>query len=84
MEMHREFELRSHLPPVGREHGERYQAVCKAGSVVVFDGRIRHRGLANKSGSPRTVLYTVWHKYWYKDYGTLQNEFPHGSWRQSK
>ena len=45
-EIRREFELRSHLPPDRREEGGRecyHQAVCKAGSVVVFDGRVRHR-----------------------------------------
>lgn len=59
----------------------RFQALCNPGSIVVFDGRCCHRGLPNTSSEARTVLYMVWHKNWYNDYGAVELEFPLGSWR---
>ena len=85
-----EFVLRSYLPPEQRgQHEELYQAACRAGSIVIFDARMRHRGLANGSSASRTVLCVGWNKttskYWYyTDHGTLEGEFPHGSWRHEK
>eukprot|EP00927_Polykrikos_kofoidii_P029234 TRINITY_DN25315_c0_g1_i1.p1 TRINITY_DN25315_c0_g1~~TRINITY_DN25315_c0_g1_i1.p1 ORF type:complete len:267 (+),score=46.16 TRINITY_DN25315_c0_g1_i1:38-838(+) len=60
---------------------ERFQAICKPGSIVVFDGRTCHRGLPNMTEEERSVIYMVWHKMWYNDFGTLESEFPLGSWR---
>lgn len=37
------------------------------GSVVLFDGRIFHRGRANDTAELRTVLYHVYCKNWYND-----------------
>jgi len=37
------------------------------GDIVVFDGRICHRGTTNTSRSTRTVLYFVFHKDWYDE-----------------
>jgi ectoine hydroxylase-related dioxygenase (phytanoyl-CoA dioxygenase family) len=46
----------------------RFQASIKEfdlGSIIVFDGRICHRGLRNLTDKNRTVLYMVWTKKWY-------------------
>ena len=38
------------------------------GSAILFDSRIRHRGLANKSAAPRPVLYLIYARPWFRDY----------------
>ena len=48
----------------------RIQPTVEVGSAVIFDGRVFHRGRANRQehqGS-RMVLYQVYHKSWYNDY----------------
>jgi hypothetical protein len=37
------------------------------GDIVVFDGRICHRGTTNTSSATRTVMYFVFHKDWYNE-----------------
>lgn len=44
------------------------------GDALVFDGRCLHRGLANNSDKLRRMLYFVWHKKWYSDYGDYDFE----------
>ncbi|WGL59110.1 phytanoyl-CoA dioxygenase family protein [Pigmentibacter sp. JX0631] len=46
----------------------KFQTEVQAGSVLLFDGRIFHRGRENKSIDPRMVIYKVYHKNWYNDY----------------
>jgi len=46
----------------------RFQPDVEVGSVLLFDGRVFHRGRANQSEDPRMVLYQVYHKKWYQDY----------------
>jgi len=48
--------------------GARFQACVDPGSMVVFDGRICHRGVKNETEEDRAVLYMVWTKRWYNDY----------------
>eukprot|EP00536_Pseudo-nitzschia_multiseries_P005854 jgi/Psemu1/191670/e_gw1.118.20.1 len=50
------------------EQNRSFQACVEPGSVVVFDGRICHRGRRNLTDDNRTVLYMVWTKRWYNDY----------------
>jgi len=46
----------------------RIQIEAKVGSVILFDGRIFHKGMPNTTNTTRTVLYTVYHKNWYRTY----------------
>lgn len=46
----------------------KFQSEVEAGSIILFDGRIFHRGRENQSSEPRMVLYKVYHKNWYNDY----------------
>ena len=39
----------------------------KAGSMVVFDGRMMHRACAHPSDHPRQMIYLVFHRDWYVD-----------------
>ena len=39
------------------------------GDVIIFDGRIFHRGCANQSNIPRPVLYNVVKRNWYVETG---------------
>ena len=39
----------------------------KAGSLVVFDGRMFHRACAHPSNHPRQMIYLVFHRDWYVD-----------------
>lgn len=77
-----ELILGSHRRPADTcDVGDHFHACCKPGSVVVFDGRCCHRGMPNTTEDERIVLYMVWHKTWYNDYGSLEFNFPFGSWR---
>ncbi|VEU35677.1 unnamed protein product [Pseudo-nitzschia multistriata] len=66
-----EFLLGSHRQTCGealQRSGNSFQPRIQPGSVVVFDGRICHRGRGNNTREDRTVLYMVWTKRWYNDY----------------
>ena len=39
----------------------------KAGSVIVFDGRMFHRACAHPSDQARQMIYLVFHRDWYVD-----------------
>lgn len=39
----------------------------KAGSIVVFDGRMIHRACKHPSQHPRQMIYLVFHRDWYVD-----------------
>ena len=41
--------------------------LAKAGTPLLFDYRVRHRGLANRSQTPRPMLYVTFAKKNYKD-----------------
>ena len=38
-----------------------------AGSAIVFDYRVLHRGLANRSGAARPLLYFTYGRAWFRD-----------------
>ena len=46
---------------------QRVKHDVKAGSMVVFDGRIMHRACAHPSDHPRQMIYLVFHRDWYVD-----------------
>ena len=39
------------------------------GSVLISDGRVLHRGAANRSDKLRPLFYTTFHRSWYRDFG---------------
>ena len=41
--------------------------LAKAGTPLLFDYRVRHRGLANRSNTPRPLLYVTFAKANYQD-----------------
>lgn len=43
------------------------QYTTDIGDVIIFDGRIFHRGRENKINTPRTLIYNVYHRDWYND-----------------
>jgi ectoine hydroxylase-related dioxygenase (phytanoyl-CoA dioxygenase family) len=43
------------------------QACAKPGDVILFNGKILHRGRANVSDKSRGVLYVSHTKRWYDD-----------------
>jgi ectoine hydroxylase-related dioxygenase (phytanoyl-CoA dioxygenase family) len=43
------------------------QYTTNIGDVIIFDGRIFHRGRENKINIPRTLIYNVYHRNWYND-----------------
>jgi len=43
------------------------QVAARAGSVVLFDLRLRHRGRANRGAASRPVLYMSYVKEWFHD-----------------
>ncbi len=64
-----EFILASHKKSYAEAKDfPRLHSEVEAGSVILFDGRIFHRGRENQTAEPRMVLYKVYHKNWYNDY----------------
>ena len=51
---------------IGREH---LRFDTKIGDIIIFDGRIFHRGCANNSNEPRPVLYNMISRKWYVESG---------------
>ena len=47
----------------------------KAGSVVLFYGRIFHRACAHPSNKPRRLIYLVFHRNWYFKGAPINNVF---------
>lgn len=39
------------------------------GSVLISDGRVLHRGAANRSNRLRPLFYMTFHRSWYRDFG---------------
>jgi ectoine hydroxylase-related dioxygenase (phytanoyl-CoA dioxygenase family) len=52
----------------GVNTGKKLSVCGKAGSAIILDGRILHRGLANLSDNTRHMLYIVYCKKWYLEY----------------
>ncbi|KAJ1469775.1 hypothetical protein T484DRAFT_1850416 [Baffinella frigidus] len=61
----------SHLESIGFT-GEVVQIECPAGALIMFDCRILHRTLANKSLHPSPLLYYSHARPWFQDV----NNFP--------
>ena len=63
-----EFILGSHKMTYKETQGkEHFMRNVKAGSVVVFDGRIFHRARKHSCSVDREIIYLVFHRDWYKD-----------------
>ena len=54
-------------PPSALQHPRAVAPTLPAGSAVLFDVRVLHRGLANRSGVARPVLYFTYAAPWYHD-----------------
>ena len=64
-----EFYSGSHRQPSDNFDENSRELVCApVGSALVFNGKLFHRGSANRSNEDRPVIYQVWHKMWYSDY----------------
>jgi len=64
-----EFYAGSHRQPSYKFDPSSVECVCAPlGSALVFNGKLYHRGSANRSSEDRPVIYQVWHKMWYNDY----------------
>ena len=56
----------AHRDRIGSQ-GEPVAFTCRAGSVILFDYRILHRGLANSTQASRPVLYFTYARAWFRD-----------------
>ncbi|MHA6265115.1 phytanoyl-CoA dioxygenase family protein [Arenibacterium sp. CAU 1754] len=48
----------------------------RVGSVLLTDGRVLHRGIANRSDRIRPLLYLTFHRSWYRDFGGYEQRPP--------
>lgn len=63
-----EFMLGTHRKTANQfDASEHAQFDVVLGDVLVFNGKINHRGRANQSKQERPVLYNVYYKGWYND-----------------
>lgn len=71
-----QFILGSHLKSFGieddEEESEAMSVTCKAGTAVVFDYRVLHRGAANVTDEDRPCLYFTYAKPWFRDHKNLR------------
>ena len=47
---------------------EFFDPEVRVGSAILFDIRVRHRGLGNRSDAPRPILYANYSRPWFHDY----------------
>ena len=62
-----EFRVGSHVKASVVRAPQELMLTCPLGSVVLFDGRVFHRGGANGSGCAREVLFVNVCRHWYRD-----------------
>lgn len=48
----------------------------RVGSVLITDGRVLHRGAANRSDRLRPLFYCTFHRSWYRDFWGYENRPP--------
>lgn len=48
----------------------------KVGSVLISDGRVLHRGAANRSNRLRPLFYCTFHRSWYRDFWGYEHRPP--------
>ena len=63
----------------GREEGLAVGSLdpeVHVGSVLISDGRVLHRGAANRSDKLRPLFYTTFHRSWYRDFGGYSQRPP--------
>jgi len=63
-EFHLATHVKAHLAAPRKRHAA---ARCAAGSLVVYDTRILHRGGANASGAERPLVYMTFSRVWFRD-----------------
>ena len=63
-----EFMLGTHKKTAGEfSKSEHKQFDVALGDVLIFNGKINHRGRTNHSTEERPVIYNVYYKGWYND-----------------
>ncbi|EOD30684.1 hypothetical protein EMIHUDRAFT_442396 [Emiliania huxleyi CCMP1516] len=62
-----EFHLASHIKANLVRPPSRAAACCPAGSCVLYDPRVMHRGGANESEGERALVYLTLSRVWYRD-----------------
>lgn len=62
-----EFQLHTHIKANLPKQKVHATACCGAGSVVLYDTRIMHRGGPNASDTDRTLVYLTLSRIWYRD-----------------
>jgi ectoine hydroxylase-related dioxygenase (phytanoyl-CoA dioxygenase family) len=71
-----EFAVGTHVAGKFGEDQNKFSVCCDAGSAVIFDYRIKHRGAANKCPTDRPVLYMAYSRPWFKDVGNSRSYLP--------
>ncbi len=46
---------------------------AEPGDAILFDSRILHGGQANRSDTPRPILYCTYHRAWYRDVSNFRD-----------
>ena len=62
-----EFQLSTHVKANLVAPQRHALACCPAGSLVVYDVRIMHRGGPNESSGDRPMVYLTFSRVWYRD-----------------
>ena len=62
--------------PAGNRPGRFCDPYASLGDCLLMDYRLRHQGLANASDTVRTILYLVYCRPWFVDYGNYRRQEP--------
>ena len=68
---------KSHRYPqnVNADYGLTYDfPTAPLGSVILMDYRLRHYGMANRSGELRPILYNIYSRPWFRDYRNYKKQ----------
>jgi hypothetical protein len=66
----------SHSNPNIAESGNGTAPDLDAGDAILFDSRITHGGMANRSDTLRPILYCTYHRAWYRDVSNFRDMPP--------
>lgn len=69
------FWSRSHLDPKRGEGEQDMAPIVPVGSALLWDFRVHHRGLANRSATPRPAVFTVFCRDWWAEVAPLGARF---------
>jgi ectoine hydroxylase-related dioxygenase (phytanoyl-CoA dioxygenase family) len=71
-----EFAIGTHVQGDFEKDQNKFPLCASAGSAVIFDYRLKHRGARNTTPVDRPILYMAFSRPWFKDVGNSRSYLP--------